>query len=183
MGGSFAGSGGPQFPLLREPYWLLLPNRDTGTRRLRWPRVAAAPTRTVRAVRHLRRMGAHAVGIAAAARALVGAVRPDRDAWLGAVARLVHCSRRDCFSTRKQLRRPRRARRTDSCNSKRRHRRLQSTWRNLIHLNPGFKASQALVAELQWEREGDRTYTNSVYRTLIRDQGRRVTLVGGPSAR
>jgi predicted permease len=44
---------------------------------------------------------------------------------------------------------------------------LQSTWRNLIHLNPGFKASQVLVAELQWEREGDRTYTNSVYRTLV----------------
>jgi len=44
---------------------------------------------------------------------------------------------------------------------------LQITWRNLVHLNPGFDTGQVLVAELQWEREGDRTYTNSVYRTLV----------------
>lgn len=44
---------------------------------------------------------------------------------------------------------------------------LQATWRNLVHLNPGYDTGQVLVAELQWEREGDRTYTNSVYRTLV----------------
>ncbi len=44
---------------------------------------------------------------------------------------------------------------------------LQITWRNLVHLNPGFAAGQVLVAELQWEREGDRSYTNSIYRTLV----------------
>ena len=44
---------------------------------------------------------------------------------------------------------------------------LQITWRNLDRFDPGFEKDRLLVADLRWEREGDRTYTNSVYRTLV----------------
>lgn len=44
---------------------------------------------------------------------------------------------------------------------------LQSSWRNLDQLNPGFNKDRLVVAELQWEREGSRSYSNSVYRLLL----------------
>ncbi len=44
---------------------------------------------------------------------------------------------------------------------------LQTTWYNLQRLNPGFEQRRLSIAELQWEREGDRAYTNAVYRGLL----------------
>jgi predicted permease len=45
---------------------------------------------------------------------------------------------------------------------------LQSTWRNLNGLNPGFEKDMVVVAELQWQEKGnDRTYTDPVYRHLL----------------
>ncbi len=44
---------------------------------------------------------------------------------------------------------------------------LQASWRNLDRLNPGFNKDQLIIAELQWEREGSRSYSNSVYRLLL----------------
>ncbi|MGJ5815284.1 ABC transporter permease [Paludibaculum fermentans] len=44
---------------------------------------------------------------------------------------------------------------------------LQTTRSNLERLDPGFDQQRLSIAELQWEREGNREYTNSVYRTLL----------------
>lgn len=44
---------------------------------------------------------------------------------------------------------------------------LQASWRNLDQLNPGFDKDGLVVAELQWEREGSRYYSDSVYRLLL----------------
>ncbi|MGC4055139.1 MAG: ABC transporter permease [Paludibaculum sp.] len=44
---------------------------------------------------------------------------------------------------------------------------LQTTWRNLDLLDPGFEQQRLSIAELQWEHEGNRAYTNTVYRSLL----------------
>jgi predicted permease len=44
---------------------------------------------------------------------------------------------------------------------------LQTTWRNLNLLDTGFEQQRLFIAELQWEQEGNRTYTNTVYRSLL----------------